>query len=195
MFFRILDKLDLIPESIRAHALHLFINVAVPPDRGVSAGEAQEVLHDMPPQHLADAAWMLKDMLSSAGEKASVLWLETIGPWFKKAWPKHGEAKSVEVSKNLAWMATETRDAFPDAVTTVEKSLQPQKWADRLRDLKGSGLHMCFPDAAWTLIQRIVGDDTHTAGLGLSEILDEITRANPAIAEDDDFKRLHAKAQ
>ena len=43
--------------------------------------------------------------------------------------------------------------------------------------------------------QRIVGNDTHIAGLGLSEILDEISRANPAIAEDDDFKRLHAKAQ
>lgn len=195
MLFRILEELDLIPERIRAHAPRLFINVAVPPDRGVSTGEAQEVLHAMPPQHLADAAWMLKDMISSAGEKASVLWLETIGPWFKKAWPKHEDAKSVEVSRNLAWMAIETGDAFRDAVTTVEEFLQPQKWADRLHDLKESGLHRRFPDAAWTLIQRIVGDDTYIAGSDLSEILDEISRANPAIAEDDDFKRLRAGAQ
>lgn len=195
MFFRILEKLDLISDRIHAHAPQLFIAIAVPPDRGVSTQEAQEVLQDMPPQHLAEAAWMLKDMLSSAGDKASVLWLETIGPWFTKAWPKHEQAKSVEVSKNLAWMAIEAGNAFSDAVAAIENSLQPEKWGNTLHKLKETGLHKRFPDAAWRLIDHVVGDDIVIAGSNLSEILDEIAQANPAIAEDDHFKRLRARAQ
>ncbi len=194
-FFGILEKLDLISDLVRDHAPQLFISVAVPPDRGVSTREAQEVLQDMPPQHLAQAAWMLKDMLSSAGDKASVLWLETIGPWLRQAWPKHEEAKSVEVSSNLAWMAVEAGNAFPDAVATVENLLQPQKFGDTLRDLKEAGLHKRFPDAAWTLIQRVVGDDTHIAGSDLLELLNDISQKNTAIADDDKFKRLCARAQ
>ena len=195
MFFHILEKLDLISERVRAHALQLFIVIAVPPDRGVSTREAQEVLHDMPTQRLAEAAWMLKDMLSSAGDKASVLWRKTIGPWFTKAWPKHEQAKSEAVSRNLAWMAVEARNAFPDAVAAIENSLQPEKWGDTLNELKASGLHKRFPDAAWRLIDHVVGDDTVTAGSSLLEILDEISQATPAIAKDDHFKRLRAKAQ
>lgn len=195
MFFRILEKLDLISERVRAHAPQLFIVIAVPPDRGVSTREAQEVLHDMPTQRLAEAAWMLKDMLSSAGDKASVLWRETIGPWFTKAWPKHEQAKSEEVSRNLAWTAVEAGNAFPDAVATIENSLQPEKWGHTLLELKESGLHKRFPDAAWRLIYHVVGDDTDITGSSLSEILDEISQANPAIAEDDHFKRLRVRAQ
>ena len=195
MFFHILEKLDLISERVQAHAPQLFIVIAVPPDRGVSTREAQEVLHNMPTQRLAEAAWMLKDMLSSAGDKASVLWRETIGPWFRQAWPKHEEAKSIKVSGNLAWMAVEAGNAFPDAVAAIENSLQPEKWGHTLHELKASGLHKRFPDAAWRLIHHVVGDDTVIAGSSLSEILDEISQANPAIAEDDHFKRLCARAQ
>lgn len=195
MFFRVLEKLDLISEPVRAHAPQFFIVIAVPPDRGVSTREAQDVLQDMPPQHLAKAAWMLKDMLSSAGDKASVLWQETIGPWFTQAWPKHEEAKSVEVSSNLAWIAIEAGDAFPNAVDTVEHMLQPHKWGDILHELKESGLHERFPDPAWKLIRHVVGRDTVTAGSNLPEMLDAIAQTNPAIAEDHDFKRLRARAQ
>jgi len=195
MFFRILEKLDPISERVRAHAPQLFISVAVPPDRGVSTQEAQEVLHDMPSQHLAQCAWMLRNMLSSAGDKASVLWLETIGPWFRQAWPKHEEAKSIKVSGNLAWMVIEAGNAFPDAVAAIENSLQPEEWGDTLHELEASGLYKRFPDAAWRLIDHVVGHDTVTAGSSLLEILDEISQAAPAIAEDDHFKRLRARAQ
>lgn len=66
------------------------------PDRGVTTKEAQEALQDMPSQHLAEAAWRLMNLLSGAGYKAPVLWRETIEPWFKKAWPKHVNAKLVK---------------------------------------------------------------------------------------------------
>lgn len=193
LFFRILENLHLIPESVRGHAPQLFIDIAVPPDRGVTPKEALEVLQDMPSQHLAEAALRLVNLISSAGDKAPVLWRETIEPWFKKAWPKHVNAKSGRTSRNLAWMAIETRDAFPEAIITIKDQLQPSKWGDMLHNLKESDLHSRFPEAAWILIKHTVGDETQTAGLDLPKLLDVIAQKWPDITDDPYFQKLRAR--
>ncbi len=193
LFFRILENLDLISERIRDHAPQLFIDIAVPPDRGVTTKEAQEALQDMPSQHLAEAALRLMNLLSGAGDKAPVLWRETIESWFKKAWPKHVNAKSGQTSSNLAWMAIETRDAFPEAIITIKDQLQPSKWGGMLHKLKESDLHSRFPEAAWILIKHTVGDETHTAGLDLPDLLDVIAQKWPDITDDPHFQKLRAR--
>lgn len=193
LFFSILENLDLISERVREHAPQLFIDISVPPDRGVTTKEAQEVLQDMPSQHLGDAAWRLMHMLSGAGEKAPVLWRETIEPWFKKAWPKHEDAKSLKTSSKLAWMALETRDAFPDAVTTIQDQLLPSRWGDRLYNLKEADLHRRFPEAAWKFIKHTIGEETVITGLELPEILDVIAQNWPDATNDAYFQRLRAR--
>ncbi len=193
LFFRILENLDLISERVREHAPQLFIDISVPPDRGVTTKEAQEVLQDMPTKHLAEAARRLMHMLSGAGDKAPVLWRKTIEPWFKEAWPKHRKAKSSETSSNLAWMAIETGDAFPDAVNTIKDQLLPSRWGNRLHNLKEAELHKRSPEAAWIFIKHTIGDETQIAGLDLPELLDVIVQKCPNITNDADFQRLRAR--
>ncbi len=195
MFFGILENLDLIPESVRAHAPQLFTVVAVSPGREITEEEAQEVLQVMPPRYLAQAAWMLQDMLSGAAEDAPVLWRETIEPWFKIVWPRHKIAKCSEVSSQLAQMAVEAGDAFPDAVKTVSDWLRPTKHGETIHYLKESGLTGRFPNEAWLLIRSTVDEDTFLSQSELSELLNEIEGASQLLASDEKFQRLRAKVQ
>ena len=68
--FKILGNLDRLPESLwRSNGVALFIDLAVPPDRGIDTEEAKGVLWNVGIDGLADAAWRLRDMLDGAGEK------------------------------------------------------------------------------------------------------------------------------
>lgn len=98
-----------------------------------------------------------------------------------------------KTSSNLAWMAIETRDAFPEAVITIKDQLQPSKWGDMLHNLKESDLHSRFPEAAWILIKHTIGDETQIAGAELPELLDVIAQKWPDIADDAYFQRLRAR--
>lgn len=194
MFFGILKNLASIPDSVRAHAPQLFTVVAASPGSEISTEEAQDILHDMPPKHLAQAAWTLQDMLSGAAEDAPALWLETIEPWFKKVWPRHNESKSGAVSSQLAQMAIEARDAFPSAVTAVLGWLRPKKYDATIHYLRESGLARSFPNEAWLLIKSTVDDeDPSFSQSELSELLNEIAQASLSVASDESFKRLRAK--
>lgn len=193
IFFRILENLDLISQRVHENATQLFIDISVPPDRGVTTKEAQKVLQDMPSQNLAEAASRLRLILAGAGEKAPILWHETIEPWFKKAWPKHEDAKSRKTSSSLAWMAIETGEAFPDAVITIKDQLKPSRWGDTLHNIKEANIQKRFPKAVWTLIKHTIGDDTEIAGLELQKILDEISHEWPDVTDDAYFQRLRAR--
>ena len=199
LFFKVLANLKLVPERIRFHGPQLFIVAAVPPDRGISVEEAQGVLHKLRPGHLADAAWTLKNMLKGAGDKAPALWRGTIGPWFKNAWPKRTRDRSKKLSENLAWMAIDAGDAFPDAVTVTEHLVEPEEWHTTRYHLQKveeeTGLVSRFPEAALTLVSRLTGNKTHLVDDTLKSLLEIIAKAKPELKETKCYKHLAALAQ
>ncbi len=199
LFFKVLRNLERIPERIRNHGPQLFIQIAIPPDRGVDTDEAKGVLYNFGPEYLADAAWALKDMLQAAGNKSPALWRETISPWFDKAWPKRPQDRSLELSGKLAWMAIDAGDAFPDVVRDIEDLITQEEWESALFHLKmkeeETGLVSRFPSAALTLVDKLVGDKLRLADSTIKPLLDAISNGDPELRENAAFKRLVLEVQ
>ena len=190
LFLEILENLDELPESLwRSNGVALFIDLAVPPDRGIRTKEAREVLWNVGIDGLADAARRLRDMLYGAGEKSVVLWRDTVGPWFKTVWPRRIQDKSPELSIALAWMAMDSGDAFPHVVAAIEDILTSEQYnaaLSRLMDKKY--LIKRHPDAALTLVSKLVHDGSNRQYL--SELLECIAKADPKLKESDCFRQL-----
>lgn len=196
LFFKILRNIDRLRESVRDtvcdHVVALFIYLAVPPGRGIDTKEAEEVLWNIGIEGLAKAARTLRNMLDGAGEKSGALWRDTIGPWFKEAWPMRLSDRSPEISANLAWMAMESGDAFPQAVDTIEGILKPEEYSASLYRLtKKENLIKRYPDAVLTLVAGLVGENSGV--WNLREVLECIAEAKPELKEDDRFQRLDAR--
>ncbi len=196
LFFKILRNIDRLRESVRdsvcSHGVILFIHMAVPPGRGIDTEEAKGVLWNVGIEGLTKAAWTLRDMLDGAGEKSGVLWRDTIGPWFAKAWPKRRQDRSPELSAHLAWMAMESGDAFPQAVAAIEDLLTPEKHSASLsRLMEKKDIIERYPDDVLTLVAGLVDDNSGV--WNLREVLECIAEAKPGLKEDHRFQRLDAR--
>src|SRR3546814_5241214 len=113
LFLGILANLEVVPERVRDHAPQLFIHMAIPPDLAITREEAMGVLHGLGPDLLADAVSALRAIVEAAGDKSKELWERSIGPWFRSVWPKRMQDRSQELSERLAWLATNSGNAFP----------------------------------------------------------------------------------
>jgi hypothetical protein len=197
-FFEILTHLDRIPQDVREHAAQLFIHMAIPPDRGVSTAEAHDILYQLAPDSLADAAWTLRNIVSGANEKSLALWRETIGPWFERAWPKRPHDRSNKLSKNLVWMGIDGGDAFPEIIAAISDLITPEEWQTSLYHLnqkeRETRLISRFPQAALLLSDKLVGDRTHVSDT-LRSVLDCIVQAAPELRADIRFQRLLLRAE
>jgi len=193
-WLQVMEQLDLVPESVHDNAIRLFIHVAIPDDQGVDAMEAKDVLYELETLHLAIAASALRGLLQASGKKAPNLWRNTIQPWFKIAWPRQQHAKSEDISEDLAWMAIEARDAFPEALNTIEQHLVPERWERALYHLQQSeeenGMVSRYPEASLKLANYLVDDQTRIAGSSLRKVLNAIAIAAPNLKRTKNFKRL-----
>lgn len=198
LFFKVLRKLDCVPERIRDHGPQLFIQMAIPPNRGIDTDEAKAVLFNLGPGGLADAAVALRQMLLGAGDKSRTLWRDTVCPWFVAAWPKRSQDKSDQVSEKLAWMAIDAGDAFPDIIPVIEDLITPEEWGSTLFHLwkKEEEYHLVsrFPDAALTLTDKLVGDETRFTD-DLKRLLDTISGENRSLRKTDRFRRLASRTE
>jgi hypothetical protein len=193
-FLKVPGNLDDKADHVRVNGAQLFIHIAIPPERRIDMAEARGVLYKMSPAQLAYAVEALKRMLEAAGGKSSALWRETIGPWFKGVWPRRTRDRSPELSGELARMAMEAGDAFPEAVTAIEGILTEEQWDWALLDLhereKDSRLVSRFPKAALTLMDRIVSSQSRVEGVILGALLDKIEASDPELRHTAGFKRL-----
>lgn len=67
--------------------------------------------------------WVFWRNLESADDKAAPLWRGRIGPWLEECWQPDEALKHPETSEMLIRMVLDTRDAFPEAVATIEYRL------------------------------------------------------------------------
>lgn len=171
-FFEILNDLSSIPENARERAVELFVLGAVPPRRNMSVQESKAILQNLEPNHVRGAAWMLARMLMDAGDKSATQWREVIQPWFQEAWPTNKRYKTSQITEELAWMAIEAGDAFPEVVAHIEGLLSEEEYPGvTIMRLEESGQHLRFPNEAKMLLDKIVGDPARVVGSRYNEVL------------------------
>ena len=198
LLLKILQNRDRIPEHVRDNAVISFIYLAVPPGRSIDTDEAKKVLWKVGADGLADAARALRNILEGAGDKSHSLWRDTVGPWFEQVWPKRPVDRSAGLSINLAQMAMDSGDAFPDVVNAIKDILTAENYSTVLVHLKTkekeTGLVRRCPEAALTLVDKLFDAEGHGNRRLLRELLNAISMANPGLKGSDSFKRLDAKA-
>src|SRR3546814_8411818 len=118
------------------------------------------VLHWLGPNRLAEAVSALQTFVDAAGDKFKELWERSIGPWFRSVWPKRMQGRSQELSELLAWMATNSGNAFPHVVDDIEPYLMRERYAAALHHLvateKETGLITRFPKHSLVLARKLV---------------------------------------
>ncbi len=196
LLLRTLQASDLIAEEeVRRRGVGLFIHMAVPPDRRIDRSEAKSTLWGVGTEGLCAAAEALGDKLQGAGDKSLALWRDTVGPWFKEVWPRRNQDRSQELSTQLARMAMDSGDAFPDVVNTITDILTSEKWSYALHKLsQANDLVTRHPKAALALVDKIFSDEHGDRGL-LGMLLETISTARPELKSDESYKRLATKAE
>ncbi|MCY4532898.1 MAG: SIR2 family protein [Gammaproteobacteria bacterium] len=192
-FLKVLKNLDLIPIRVHSKAIRVFVHMAIPIGRGIDTVEAKDVLWQLSPRGLIFAAMALRDILQGADKKSSTLWRETVGPWFKEVWPTRPKDRSPELSRWLAWMASETDAAFPEAVETIKDVLMQEEYSSVLRKLIGKEkdckLVRRYPCATLILMHRVVHDESDE--VSLESLVGMITEAQPGINDNELFQELN----
>ena len=144
------------------------------------------------PRGLTYAAMELSNILQGADKKSSVLWSETVGPWFKEVWPTRTQDRSPELSRRLAWMVLETDAAFPEAVETIKDVLMQEEYSSVLRKLidkeKDCKLVSRYPCASLILMHRVVHDQSDE--VSLKGLLEMISEAQPGLNDNELFQEL-----
>ena len=190
LLLKVLGDLRQIPDRVRDRAVGLFIHMAVPPDRGIDSGDAKSALWRLGCKELSVAAEALGDILKGAGDKSSVLWRDTIDHWFATVWPRRKQDRSKGLSQALAKMAIDSGNAFPDVVGAIQDILTPEQYNYALYRLNQTDVATRHPEAALTLVDKIVGDDGHANDDILREVLKSISEHRADLMRTDSFKRL-----
>ena len=198
LLLKILRNRERIPERVRDNAIISFIYLAVPPGRGIETDETKTVLWNVKADGLADASRALHNILEGAGDKSRSLWRDTVSPWFKQVWPKRSVDRSADVSINLAWMAMDSGDAFPDVVNVIKDVLTAEKYSTVLVHLKTkekeTELVRKYPEASLILVDKLFDAKGYGDRSLLRKLLDIISTASPKLKEYSSFKRLDSKA-
>jgi hypothetical protein len=110
-----------IDEAHRRSLFELFAEIAVANGSVFAESELANAFASLSAEGLAKCASRFERNLEAAGGKAAALWQETIGPIFAKYWPKTRQAVTPATSGSLARMLLATREAFPEALGTVDR--------------------------------------------------------------------------
>ena len=160
---------------------------------------ATNVMHE---ENLIVVISTLVQLLESAREQRQNFWQHRIRPYFENVWPRSEEFKTVGISQALANLCIAADVAFPKALETLRRWLQPIKGyhllIDRLLppvstvsiDNHRTGLVTQFPGEVLDFLYRIVHTDDRLVPKGLEECLRIIQSENPELAKESSFRHL-----
>src|SRR3546814_951038 len=104
--------------------------------------------------------------------------------------------RSQELSERLAWMATNSGNAFPHVVDDIEPYLMRERYAAALHHLvateKETGLITRFPKHSLVLARKLVGDAAPPHRDLLREALAAIASADPALRSEEHTSELQS---
>ena len=134
-------------------------------------------------------------------KQSDTMWTNLIRPFLLEAWPRQLKYQTEASSRQLAQIAENAGDRFPEVVALVLPFLRPvahlDTFAYRLKKQgeEGQGYSARFPVETLTLLNALVGDDPQTPPWNLGELLDVIADTNPALRQSDPWRRLKAITQ
>jgi hypothetical protein len=168
---------------------------ALGPVDGYTQEDWRTALRSLPLQGLEESARALVLALEGAADQREEYWRNRIRPFWQDVWPKSRELATRSIAESLARMSIAAGAEFPAVVTAVRDWLRPTEHPHYvIHRLHESELCGRFPADALRLLASIVGDDSLFAS-GLSQCLDRIVQADPRLARDPNYQRLHEYAR
>jgi hypothetical protein len=161
-------------------------------DRYISYAAARAALQQATEEGREHSIWFLVRIVHDLKK-----WRTFGKPFIQKAWPRELKFQTSTSSRNLAHLAEQADNNFPDVVKTVLALLGPVDHSDMLiyggtRD--GNALAVRFPASMLSLLDRVIPNEPHLPPHNLRPILDMIVAAEPTLRQDERWLRLDALA-
>lgn len=156
-----------------------------------SRAELTGALASLGERRLRHAAHTLVDALEGAGEQRGAYWENRIKPFIERHWPRAAALRSAVISEQFARLCVASGTAFLDAFAVLRDWLMPSERHDMLpHKLAESGLCHTHPETALALLDIVIAENPQWPPHELRECLDQIQRADEALARDHRFQRL-----
>jgi hypothetical protein len=158
-------------------------------DIGISKTDVRRILTRCSADALSHLAWIIAHQI--AKEDA---WAPTVQPFFSDLWPIDAESRGPEVTRELAMIPAACGSYFPVAVSALSQLIVPSRtdsifFGLDLHDDDHRALIGRFPDAVLQLAEEVV-DLEAGVPYDLSEFLDVVGRASPALRSHWRYRRL-----
>ncbi len=159
----------------------------------------RDAIRAMPERLRSDAAaWLatyLRQLADHEGDEGRDLspdeaWTQRASPWLTRVWPREPDPDGRGVSSQFARAITALDQTFPQALETVSPFLMRGSADLALHELRDSVHPDHHPQAAVTLLDRIVDIDRIWMADDLRNILDRAARAAPELRASREFRRL-----
>ncbi len=164
---------------------------ALDPGDTFTTRELAEATGILPAEGLQRAAETVAGALDSAGEQRGEFWRNRVLPYFKLVWPKSRDVMTPEISERLGRLCVATQGAFPEAVRMLRAWLQPLEFPHYLVQLLNQAeLSKQFPSDALAFLDAVIGDSADWLPKEVKQCLEEVSTAEPVLANDRRFVRL-----
>ena len=163
-------------------------------DRGdtFTVHELRGAFQALPQKGLGEVTQALVRGLEGAGKQREVYWKNRIAQFWRSIWPKDA-LTSPSIANNLFRLCIAAADQFPAALTAVRAWLQPEQPVQHpgylVHLLSETPLCRRFPRETLDWLDLLI-DDQPWAPRELGSCLDQITEADPTLAQDDRMLRL-----
>ena len=164
---------------------------ALDPGDTFTTKELVEATSKMPVEGLQSAAQAVIRALEGAGEQRGEYWHNRVLPYFNLVWPKTIDVMTPTISELLGQLCVAAQEAFPEALEKLQHWLQPVEHPFYLvRLLNEAKLCEQFASDALTFLNAIIDDNAQLLPGELKQCLDDIEKAEQALADDVRFLRL-----
>jgi hypothetical protein len=164
---------------------------ALDPGDTFTTEELEAATCKLPAESLQSAVQAVTRALVGAGEQRGEYWSNRVLPYFKSVWPKNRDVMMMPtISELLGGICVAAREAFPEALEALQHWLQPVEHpfylVHRLNEAK-----LCeqFASDALAFLNAIIGANA-LLPREFKQCLDDIEKADQALAEDARFVRL-----
>lgn len=145
----------------------------------------------LPSSALLHVAYILVQSLEAAGDKHAEYWRNRILPYWNTIWPKSRDSVTLEICNVLAQLCIVARNEFPNALKAIQHWLQPiDDHVYLINLLCNEKLPERFPRETLEFLSIIMGKRPQWIPPDLKVCLDTISRAEPALASENHYKRL-----
>jgi hypothetical protein len=190
-FLATFENADKLPSESLRGLYQLFGWIVIHHAEWLTNDESQQIVTRASHEGRQQIAWVFWSAMHAAGDRASSLWRDRIGPWFGACWQADEALKDPATSVNLIRMVLATGEAFPEAVDCVEYRLAAaNRPAASIFVIKDSNMPERFPRAALKLLYLAINRTQPLDKGDLASLLKRISRSWPDAGQNRLFQEL-----